>query len=221
MPAIAQPDITVTPHMGYNEIVFANSDTPAANILKRTLPGVELVTLTKTLGNDGTYLDYTPEAGLSYGYIGSALDGSANESAPTAAATSIVSIDSCLIFQVTKGAATNKTGVMLELFNLEGSKRNYSRAANILSLAAGEKPAIKTSPIVGRYFEIPILIKNSDLAATIPDLEAFLNSDECFCVRLPDGDKMFCSVPQNEFEIDFNVDMVLRLVETAYSESVS
>jgi hypothetical protein len=169
------------------------------------------------------FLDYQTRSGEQVSYIGSSIDASGNESFPTAPITATLNLSSAWLHQVAKNTNGNigNDFVALELFNLEGQSQKRAREGNVLRLAAVEKPRIKTAPQIARTIECPILIRNEDRTAVMPILEAILWSNDLFCFRNQDGELMFCTIdsPQ-ETSTNLNVEMVLKLTESAYSEAI-
>jgi hypothetical protein len=215
---IATPAITLNVASDHIGITFANSDTPSANFLRRN--GVYI---SKTIANDGTFLDYQTRNGEQVFYVGSAYDGT-QESAPTAPKTAIVSLSLATIHKVTKGATSNvaANGGPIELSNPAGQRQVRGREGNRLRLAAQEKPRFKTSPLTGRYIECPIFILREDWGSVLPDFEAMIQSNDLFCYRDQTNELMFFTFPDQEAKFtQFRYSMNMMMVESAYSEAIA
>jgi hypothetical protein len=212
---VAIPSIQVTANDGYNSIAFTNSDTPSYNRLQRNG-----VTLCRTIGVDDVFDDYTVAANVLYSYVGSAIDSGGQESAPSTTETSTVTVDLAYLFEVTKGATSNKTGTMLQLFNFEGQNEERQREGVIQINHGLTKPVIKVDEIGARRVECPIYIPDSEKATVVPALRTMLKSNALFCFRDPQGLVIFGTFPTQELKFDLNITGTLILVESSYSEEV-
>lgn len=223
--AIQTPTITPNVNDGNISISFDNTGTaPAFNLLQR-----DGIYISRTIPDDSpdpdlaVFFDYQTRSGQQVSYIGSCVDGSGNESFPTAPITATLTLSSVWLHQVAKNANGNidTNLAALELINPGPQRQTFTREANVLRLAASEKPRILTAPQVARIIECPIIVLNQDRSTVMPILEQYLWSDELFCYRDPDGELMFCTIGNQETSTDLNVTMTLILTESSYSEAVN
>jgi hypothetical protein len=222
MPII--PFIEITPIDGiYNSIGFVNTGFPDVNILYRTDPQGNRVCLSKTIGANGAFADFTAASGVQYLYEGAAIyDGTVNPNGSPKPAR--LTLSNAILHKVGRGDLTNNADTdnlsVVELFNLEGQQTTQSREADILRLAATEKPRIKTAPQVQTIIECPIIIPQGDLAAMIRPFEAMLWSNDLWCFRDPMGELIFCTFPDQEPTTDINLECTIIMWESDYNEHI-
>lgn len=220
------PFIDASPFNGiYMAIGFVNSGFPDANVLYRIGPDGQQICLSRSIVPNGSFADFTAASGVQYLYIGTSIYDGGQETRNGNPVTATLNLNDVVIHKVGRqhGHTNNADGdnfFCFELINPGPQRKVLTREANVMRMAALEKPRIKTAPHVAVTIECPIIILNKDRAAVMPAFEEFLWSDELWCYRDQDGEKRFVTVPNQETRTDINVEMTLVLVESAYNEDL-
>lgn len=219
---ISTPTIVLTATSSTGSVAIAVTNTGTGNdhnAIWRQEGSNAAVCISNTLTVNGTYTDYNIRSGITYQYYAEAFDASGFSLTSTISAAS-VTLSYLFIHQVTKAAATNKTGTAVTLLNeIGGQTINLTRTERVNHFAAQAAPDVDLGLINYRDIRAKVLSRFAD-RTQLATLKSLFDAKQTYFVRDQLGTGYFASLPTLPVGYDFNDAVDFQAWETDYNESV-